>query len=269
MQAVLETERLVLRRFTGEDVDNLVELDSDPEVMRFITGGRPSSREEIEKLIMPAFLGYDERFGGLGFWAAVERSTGQFVGWFHLRPAEGATDEVELGYRLRRSVWGKGYATEGSRALIEKVFAEYGARRALRVDDGRERRLSAGDGEGRTEVRADLSPAMAGSHRGRGGGRRRIRAPQIAVGAEGALRLYPRARGSILAVRAFTDAHWRGGVFAVDVAHVRVDILKRNPGGDVWRHVDTVEKLIDPTADWLGSAMAARVTISSSATTRS
>ena len=76
MQAVLETERLVLRRFTGEDVDNLVELDSDPEVMRFITGGRPSSREEIEKLIMPAFLGYDERFGGFGFWAAVEKVNG-------------------------------------------------------------------------------------------------------------------------------------------------------------------------------------------------
>jgi len=131
MQAVLETERLVLRRFTGDDVDNLVELDSDPEVMRFITGGRPSSRAEIENVIMPAFLGYDERFGGLGFWAAVERSTGQFVGWFHLRPAEGAGDDVELGYRLRRSVWGKGYATEGSRAMIEKAFAEYGARRVF------------------------------------------------------------------------------------------------------------------------------------------
>ena len=74
MQALLETERLVLRRFIRDDVDNLVELDSDPEVMRFITGGRPTPREEIENLIMPAFLGYDEHFGGLGFWAAVERS---------------------------------------------------------------------------------------------------------------------------------------------------------------------------------------------------
>ena len=47
-----------------------------------------------------------------GFWAAVERSTGQFIGWFHLRPDEGAQPgEVELGYRLRRSAWGRGYAT--------------------------------------------------------------------------------------------------------------------------------------------------------------
>jgi RimJ/RimL family protein N-acetyltransferase len=131
MEIFLETQRLALRRFTAEDVDILIELDSDPEVMRFITGGRPSSREEIETLIMPAFLGYDERFRGLGFWAAVEKSTGRFIGWFHLRPAEGAADDVELGYRLRRSVWGKGYATEGSRALIDKAFAEYGARRVF------------------------------------------------------------------------------------------------------------------------------------------
>ena len=48
-----------------------------------------------------------------------------------MRPAEGATEEVELGYRLRRSVWGKGYATEGSRALIDKAFADYGARRVF------------------------------------------------------------------------------------------------------------------------------------------
>src|SRR4029450_3018730 len=50
--------------------------------------------------------------------------------WFHLRPPEGAgPDEPELGYRLRRSAWGKGYATQGSRALIRAAFTELGARR--------------------------------------------------------------------------------------------------------------------------------------------
>jgi len=48
MQIFLETERLELRRFTDDDVENLVELDSDPEVMRFINGGRPTARDEIE-----------------------------------------------------------------------------------------------------------------------------------------------------------------------------------------------------------------------------
>jgi RimJ/RimL family protein N-acetyltransferase len=132
MQIFLETERLELRRFTDEDIENLVELDSDPEVMHFINGGRPTPRDEIENEFLPAILGHYERYAGYGFWAAVEKSTGQFVGWFHFRPAQDAPPgEVELGYRLRRSAWGKGYATEGSRALIAKGFAELGVQRVV------------------------------------------------------------------------------------------------------------------------------------------
>jgi RimJ/RimL family protein N-acetyltransferase len=132
MSIFLETERLVLRRFTEDDVDNLVELDSDPDVMRFINGGRPTPRNEIESDVLPAFLDYYERFAGYGFWAAVEKSTRRFVGWFHFRPAKGApADEIELGYRLRKSAWGKGYATEGSRALIDKGFADLGVQRVV------------------------------------------------------------------------------------------------------------------------------------------
>jgi RimJ/RimL family protein N-acetyltransferase len=131
-QVFLETERLTLRRFTAGDVDDLVELDSDPKVMLYINGGRPTPRDEIENDVLPAFLAYYERYAGYGFWAAVEKSAGEFVGWFHFRPAEGSpAGEVELGYRLRASAWGKGYATEGSRALIEKGFAELGVERVF------------------------------------------------------------------------------------------------------------------------------------------
>ena len=129
MDVFLETERLVLRRFTDADVELLVELDGDPEVMRYITGGRATSLEELRDEVLPAFLGYYHRFPSYGFWAAVDKASGQFLGWFHLRPPEGASpDEPELGYRLRRSAWGKGYATEGSRALVRMAFAELGAR---------------------------------------------------------------------------------------------------------------------------------------------
>lgn len=132
MHVFLETERLVLRRFTEADVDNLVELDGDPDVMHFINGGRPTPRLEVETDILPAFLDYYERFDGYGFWAAVEKSSGGFVGWFHFRPERDAPpNEVELGYRLRKSAWGKGYATEGSRALIDKGFAEHGVERVV------------------------------------------------------------------------------------------------------------------------------------------
>ena len=132
MQIFLQTERLVLRQFTENDIDVLVELDGDPDVMHFITGGLPTPREEIVSEILPAFLDYYGRSAGYGFWAAIEKATGAFLGWFHFRPANGAPlNEVELGYRLHKAAWGKGYATEGSRALIAKGFAEHGVERVV------------------------------------------------------------------------------------------------------------------------------------------
>ena len=132
VQVFLETQRLVLRRFTVADADDLVSLDADSDVMRFATGGVPTSRDQIENDVLPAFLGYYQRYEGFGFWAAVEKTTGEFLGWFHFRPRPDAVPgEVELGYRLRKSAWGKGYATEGSRALICKGFAEFGVQRVV------------------------------------------------------------------------------------------------------------------------------------------
>ena len=132
MQVFVETDRLLLRRFTESDVDNLVGLDSEPDVMLYINGGRPTPREEIQNDFLPAFLGYYRRYPGYGFWAAVEKSTGEFLGWFHFRPPQGGSpDQPELGYRLRRSAWGKGYGTEGSRALIRKGFTEFGVQRVF------------------------------------------------------------------------------------------------------------------------------------------
>src|SRR5687767_13665587 len=125
MHVFLETERLLLRRFTEADVDNLVALNGDPEVMFYLTGGRTIPREEIERDTLPRFLSYYDRFEGYGFWAAIEKSSGAFLGWFHFRPPEdGKPDEPELGYRLVKSAWGKGYGTEGSRALIRKGFTD-------------------------------------------------------------------------------------------------------------------------------------------------
>jgi RimJ/RimL family protein N-acetyltransferase len=132
MHVHLETDRLILRRFTAADVDLLVELDSDPAVMRYLTGGAPTSRAVIEHDILPRWLSYYEQSAAFGFWAAVEKASGDFLGWFHFRPPPGAVPgEVELGYRLRQAAWGWGYATEGARALIRKGFVELGVRRVV------------------------------------------------------------------------------------------------------------------------------------------
>lgn len=126
MDVYLETPRLVLRRFTAADVELLVELDSDVEVMRYLTG-KPSPRVEIEARILEILTTY-ERHPQLGTFAAHERASGRFIGWFGLQPT--AQDDVtDLGYRLHRSGWGRGYASEGSRGLIAKAFTELGIRR--------------------------------------------------------------------------------------------------------------------------------------------
>lgn len=113
-----ETERLSLRPITADDVDLLVALDADPEVMRFINGGKPRARAEVEEIVQRA-LGHR--------WVAFYRSTQEFVGWHSLRPSEPTARE--LGYRLRQASWGKGLATEGSLALIDLAFTRLGASR--------------------------------------------------------------------------------------------------------------------------------------------
>jgi RimJ/RimL family protein N-acetyltransferase len=132
MQVFLESERMVLRRFIADDVDHLVDLDSDPEVMRYLTGGRPTPRTVIQDEILPAFMRSYEPVSGLGVFAAIKKESGEFLGWFGFRPKDAARpDDVALGYRLRRAVWGQGYATEGARALIRKGFSELGVQRVV------------------------------------------------------------------------------------------------------------------------------------------
>ncbi|MFK4085786.1 GNAT family N-acetyltransferase [Kribbella sp. NPDC020789] len=125
----IESERLRLREFTPAGLDLLVELDSDPEVMRFLTG-KATSRAEIADVVLPAILTTYADHPGLGTFAAEQKSDGAFVGWFGLQPTATA-GTVDVGYRLKRTAWGKGYATEGTRALIAHAFTELDLQRVI------------------------------------------------------------------------------------------------------------------------------------------
>ncbi|MCA9696355.1 MAG: GNAT family N-acetyltransferase [Myxococcales bacterium] len=125
-ETILETARLRLRRCTWDDLDHLVALDSDPEVMRYITGGVTTPRELYVEEVLPRWMGAEEH-AGCGYWPAEDRQSGEFLGWFHLRPDRIEPEYLEIGYRLARAHWGRGLATEGSLALVERAFIDLGA----------------------------------------------------------------------------------------------------------------------------------------------
>jgi len=134
MRVLLETDRLILRQITEDDASDLLQLDRDPEVVRFFPD-LIASPEQTKTFINKNIAHYEE-YDGYGFWAAIEKSTKQFIGWFLFRPAIHASyfdpfitdpEDIELGYRLKKSAWGKGYATEGSKALISKGFNDLSA----------------------------------------------------------------------------------------------------------------------------------------------
>jgi RimJ/RimL family protein N-acetyltransferase len=127
MPTFLETERLRLRTFTADDADNLFGLNSDPDVMWYLSGGKPTPRETIEQRTIPRALGFYERYDHLGYWAVETRADGEFLGWFHLLPNDDGS--VDLGYRLAKAAWNKGYGTEVSRALIARCFSDFGVER--------------------------------------------------------------------------------------------------------------------------------------------
>lgn len=126
---LLETERLVLRRYESDDLDRLDRLNSNVEVMRYIGDGSLRSREQSQAAIVRTRRNYDI-FPGLGFWVAEEKPTRKFAGVFALFYVP-KTVEVEVGYRLAKSAWGRGLATEGASALVRYGILELGLERVV------------------------------------------------------------------------------------------------------------------------------------------
>jgi RimJ/RimL family protein N-acetyltransferase len=122
---VLRTERLLLRPWVDEDKEAFAAMNADPAVMQHF----PSvlTREESDATVTRILRHFDER--GYGMWAVEVVGQASFIGFLGLaspRFEAPFTPCVEVGWRLARAHWDKGYATEGARAAVKAGFEHYG-----------------------------------------------------------------------------------------------------------------------------------------------
>lgn len=129
---ITQTERLTLRVPTMDDVDVLAAYWSDPETMKYIgKAGTGWTREQVVERIERAMRFCSEH--GMTFWTVVENESGTVIGQGGLVPIEFNGPEIELGYRLGKPHWGKGYATEIARASAAYGFERFGHDRLVAV----------------------------------------------------------------------------------------------------------------------------------------
>ena len=125
MQFHIETERLILRELRTTDLEGMFELDSNPEVHKYL-GNKPiKEKAESEKMIESVRKQYKER--GIGRFAVIEKASGNFTGWSGIRlnteyNMNGFTTYYDVGYRFIPRYWGKGYATESGKAAVNYAF---------------------------------------------------------------------------------------------------------------------------------------------------
>ena len=133
---VANTSRLQLSLITLDDSALLFELDQDERVMHFLNGGIKTTQQQIDTVMMPRLAQYLHPAKGWGLWkvqaldcAENEQHglSGEYLGWVLVRPMHFFTQaqphNLELGWRFKHISWGKGYATEAAKAVMEAVSA--------------------------------------------------------------------------------------------------------------------------------------------------
>lgn len=124
MKIFAETERLILREILPSDLEGMFELDSDPEVHKYLGNQPVTEREQISQVIQ--FIRQQYVDNGIGRWAIIHKKTNDFVGWTGLKYVKESinnhTNYYDLGYRIMRKYWGQGMATESAIASLKYAF---------------------------------------------------------------------------------------------------------------------------------------------------
>ena len=119
MHIIFQTPRLILRQFTEADKPLILQLNSDPEIVKYVHEPTLKTIEQAEEIITNIIL--PQYKNNLGRWAIITKDNNDFIGWCGLkyRPE---IDEIDLGYRLMQKAWGKGFATEAAAKTLEYGF---------------------------------------------------------------------------------------------------------------------------------------------------
>ncbi len=127
---MLETERLLIRPFTLDDLPRLIEMRADPEVSKYLGGRQLQNADALAKRV-EVYIDCTEKFG-FGMSAMIWKETGELIGWSGLQPLDG-TPEIEVGYGMIKDFWGKGIGYECAKAWLEFGFNEKGLERIVAV----------------------------------------------------------------------------------------------------------------------------------------
>lgn len=124
MKVIAETERLLLRELQESDEQGMFELDSDPEVHKYVCNSPVESIEEIKEIIK--FIRQQYKDNGVARWAVIRKSDNAFLGWCGLKlykqEINNHVNFYELGYRFQKQHWSNGYATEAAKASVNYGF---------------------------------------------------------------------------------------------------------------------------------------------------
>jgi ribosomal-protein-alanine N-acetyltransferase len=130
-----ETKRLLIRPYTENDLDDCVAMFTDPDVVRYIPES-PLTAESAAKRLRAVLDRYESPDPGLATHcslAVVQKDGGRVIGWVGLGPLTFPPHEIELYYGFNSGFWGKGYATEAARSLLEYAFDHFRLSRVVGI----------------------------------------------------------------------------------------------------------------------------------------